>query len=360
MSHNWIDQPTSIRKGEELDRESLQRFLLKELEGASGELVIEQFPGGASNLTYLIKLGEQDLVLRRPPFGANIKSAHDMGREYRVLSALSKHYSKAPVPLLYTENKSIIGDSFYVMERVKGIILRKAKGPARDLEQSVIFAIADSLMETLAELHALDYHAIGLGELGKPLGYAERQVKGWIKRYMKAKTDEYPEVEKVAEWLNARIPSETDSSLVHNDFKHDNVILDADDITKVIAILDWEMCTLGDPLMDFGTTLGYWPDVNDPPLLKMLASAPSSLPGNPSRRELVQMYASKSGRNVDNIVFYYAFGLFKIAVILQQIYARFKLGFTQDPRFAQMNLSVEALGRMALRAIEKDRIDDLF
>lgn len=359
MSEKLIDKPGQIRQGEELDIEKLAPYLLEHIPNASGSLSIDQFPGGASNLTYLLSLGDQQLVLRRPPFGKKIKSAHDMGREYRVLSALSASYSKAPKPLYYTEDESIIGASFYVMERIEGVILRSKDGPAAQLGEPMIGAIADSLISTLAELHALDYKAIGLGDLGKPLGYTERQVKGWTKRYFNAKTDDFPAIEKVATWLADHLPATTDASLIHNDFKHDNVVLDTKDLTKIIAILDWEMCTIGDPLMDLGTMLAYWANQNDPDLLKMAANNPSALPGNPTRGELIQLYAQKSGRDVGDFVFYYAYGLFKIAVVVQQLYFRYKSGFTKDKRFAQMNYFADAMCKMALRAIEKKRVDDL-
>ena len=360
MSDKWIDKATNIREGEELNLGNLESYLLENLPDSSGQLKVDQFPGGASNLTYLISLGEQQLVLRRPPFGTKVKSAHDMGREYKVLSALSKSYDKAPKPLLYTEDESVIGAQFYVMERVQGVILRSKKGPASELEPETIGKIASSLMDTMAELHALDYKAIGLGDLGKPEGYPERQVVGWTKRYFKSKTDEMPEIERVAAWLGQHIPPTKSASLIHNDYKHDNVVLDLNDVTKIIAILDWEMCTLGDPLMDLGTTLAYWANDEDPDLLKMAASNPSALPGNPSRAELVQMYAEKSGTDIGDMVFYYVYGLFKLAVVVQQIYYRYKHGFTKDKRFANMNYLAQGMCQMGLRAIEKNRIDDLF
>jgi aminoglycoside phosphotransferase (APT) family kinase protein len=360
MSEKWMDKATNIREGEELKMAALEAFLLENIEGASGKLTVDQFPGGASNLTYLLSLGEQQLVLRRPPFGAKIKSAHDMGREYKVLNALSKSYAKAPKPLIYTEDESVLCAPFYVMERVHGVILRSNKGPAAELDEKTIGQIADSLMETLVELHALDYEQVGLGDLGKPEGYPERQITGWTKRYFKAKTDEVPEIEKVAAWLAEHIPPTKSASLIHNDYKHDNVVLDPNDLTKIIAILDWEMCTLGDPLMDLGTSMAYWPNDNDPDLLKMAASSPSALPGNPSRGEMVQLYATKSGRDVGDFLFYYVYGLFKVAVVVQQIYARYKKGYTKDPRFANMNYLALGMCQMALRAIEKGRIDDLF
>lgn len=359
MSKIKIDQATKIRKGEELDIAALEPFLLENIPGAKGPLVIDQFPGGASNLTYLIRLGERKLVLRRPPFGSKVKSAHDMSREYKVLSNLSKHYDKAPKPLIFTNDDSVIGAQFYVMEKVEGVILRTKDGPAKELDKKTVFNIAESLIDTMVELHSLDYEAVGLGDLGKPDGYGRRQVDGWTRRYHKSNTHDIPEMIELAEWLDKNLPAKADASLIHNDFKHDNVILDINDLTKVRAILDWEMSTLGDPLMDLATTLSYWFGTDDPPIFQMASKYPSALEGNPNRMELIEMYSNKSGRSVQNIVFYYAFGLFKTAVVIQQIYYRFHHGLTKDPRFASMNVMVEGMAKFAIKAIEKDRIIDL-
>ena len=360
MPQNWTDQPTYVRKGEELNLENLRTYLLENLPGAEGELAVEQFPSGYSNLTYLIRLGEKQYVLRRPPFGANIKSGHDMGREYRILSALSKSYGKVPKPLFFTEDERILGAPFYVMERVEGVILRSKMPEEMTPDAATMQGIAGAMVKTFAELHAVDYEAVGLGELGRPEGYNERQVSGWTKRYFKSKTDEIPTVEKVAQWLYDNLPQESGASLIHNDFKYDNLVLDPNDWTKIIAVLDWEMSTLGDPLMDLGASLGYWVNRNDPDWLQQLSLSPTTLPGNPSRGELVEMYARASGRDVGNVVFYYVYGLFKVSVITQQIYFRFKNGFTKDPRFAKLNQVVEGLGAMAMLAIGKGRVDDLF
>ena len=354
-----LDKAGAIRKGEELDIPALEKFFLENVEGAKGPLVMDQFPGGASNLTYLLKLGDHEMVLRRPPFGANIKGGHDMSREYKVLSALSKSYSKAPAPVIYTADESIIGSEFYVMDRVQGIIFRSKDGPAKDLTDVQRYAIAEELMDTMAELHALDYTAVGLGELGRPEGFTARQVAGWTKRYMNAKTDEFPVLEEVAAWLAANVPAECKSSLIHNDFKHDNVVMDPNDPTKVIAILDWEMCTIGDPLTDLGVTLSYWPNPEDPALMQMAALNPAALPGNPNRQELVELYSKKSGNDVNDITFYFAYGLFKLAGVVQQIYYRYHHGHTQDKRFAHMNHFAHGLGQLAAKAIEQDRIYDL-
>ena len=357
---DWIDQPTKIRKGEDLNIESLQKYLNKQLPQHAGELVIEQFPGGYSNLTYLIKLGDTQFVLRRPPFGAKIKSAHDMGREYKILSALSKHWSKAPKPEVYTEDESIIGSPFYVMERVQGVILRPKMPKEMTPDAPTMSGISKALANTFAELHQVDYEAAGLGDLGKPNGYVERQITGWTKRYFKSKTNEIPEIEKVAKWLADHLPEENKPALIHNDFKYDNVILDPNDWTNIIAVLDWEMSTLGDPLMDLGTSIGYWFSPNDPDWMKQMSLSPTDLPGNPTRGEFVELYAKASGRDVGNILFYYVYGVFKIAVVAQQIYYRYHKGFTQDERFAKMILAVQGLANVGTRAIEKKRIDDLY
>lgn len=360
MSNNWNDQARAVRKGEELDIEKLEPFLQEQLNMPGAPLSIEQFPGGFSNLTYLIRLGDTGFVLRRPPFGAKIKSAHDMGREYKILNALSTSYSKAPKPLLYTEDESVIGAPFYVMERVQGVILRPKMPKGMAPAPEVMKEVAVSLIDTFADLHAVDYQAVGLGDLGRPEGYVERQVSGWTKRYFKSKTDELTEIEKVASWLADNQPGESGTALIHNDFKYDNVVLDSSDWTQIIAVLDWEMSTIGDPLMDFGTSLGYWVTSDDPDWLHALALSPTILPGNPDRTEVVRMYAEKSGRDLSDVVFYYVYGLFKIAVIVQQIYYRYKHGYTQDPRFAKLNHVVKGLGVMAQSAIHKKDIDRLF
>lgn len=352
-----IDDAQSVRKGEELDEGALLQYLRHHIPGLEGELEVKQFSGGASNLTYLLRVGEQEMVMRRPPFGAKIKSAHDMGREHKVLAALSKGYDKAPNPLVYCDDESVIGAPFYVMKRVEGVILRQDMG--KELPPELVGDIASSLLDSLVELHQLDYVDVGLADLGRPEGYIKRQIDGWSRRYQNAKTEDQPEIEYVGRWLDERQPKESGSALIHNDYKHDNVILDAHDLNEVKAILDWEMCTLGDPLMDLGTSLSYWMNPDDPQLFKKSFVNPSVLDGNPTREGLLQMYCEKSGFEVDQPVFYYAFGLWKTAVVLQQIYYRYQRGHTQDPRFAQFNVAVKGFGVMASRAIELNRLDGL-
>lgn len=348
-----LDQATGIRSGEELDQGKLEAYLLDNLTDASGKLEILQFPGGFSNLTYLLKLGDQELVLRRPPFGAKIKSAHDMGREYRVLSGLSKVWDKAPRPLLYTEDEAVIGAPFYVMERVKGVILR-GKGDDLKLDATVMSRLAEAFIQNLADMHGLDVDAAGLTSLGKGEGYVERQIKGWGKRYQNAKTDELDGMEQSLAWLSERIPADSGVSLVHNDYKYDNIVLDPNDLGRIIAVLDWEMCTLGDPLMDLGTSLAYWVEANDPEAFKLVGL--TLLPGNPTRQEILNRYQEITGRTVADPVFYYAYGLFKLGVIGQQIYYRYKKGFTKDKRFAGLIHLVRACGDQAMRAINAGSI----
>ena len=241
-----------IREGEEINTENLQAFLRENLDFKTDEIEISQFPGGSSNLTYCVKIGGEEYVLRRPPFGNQVKSAHDMSREFNVLSKLSEIYKPAPKPLIYCGDENIIGSEFYLMERRKGLIIR-GKSPeilenSPDLQKKLV----ESFIENLVDLHSLDYKKIGLENLGKPEGYVNRQVAGWTKRYFHAKTDEHIELEKAIEWLNAKIPESNAASLVHNDYKFDNVMLNPENLTEIIAVLDWEMTTIGEPLMDFG------------------------------------------------------------------------------------------------------------
>jgi len=318
-------------------------------------LTVAQFPSGYSNLTYLLRMGDDQLVLRRPPLGANIRSAHDMGREYRVLTGLRKVYTKVPRPLLYSEDEQIIGAPFYVMERIKGVILRAQPSQPIPLAPSLMQQLSLATADTLAEIHALDYVAAGLAELGRPQGYVARQVSGWTRRYRNAQTDDYLTLEVIIEWLERHLPAESGVALIHNDFKYDNLMLDPADLTQVIAVLDWEMCTLGDPLLDLGTTLGYWVEPNDPQALIDMFGL-TTLPGNLHRGELVTRYAEKSGRTINNPLFYYVYGLFKIAVIIQQIYARYRQGHTQDARFAHLDEVVRGCAYLAALALEKGRI----
>jgi aminoglycoside phosphotransferase (APT) family kinase protein len=360
-SSEWLDAPGPVRAGEEIDAKRLGDYLAVALPDAvRGTFSIEQFPSGYSNLTYLVRTPERAVILRRPPFGVEIATAHDMSREYRILSRLRPLYPKVPRPLAFCEDPGVLGAPFYVMERVEGVILRKGVPDAMVPNPNLTARIADGLVRTLAELHAVDYEAAGLGDLGRPAGYALRQVEGWTKRYRNAETDYLPDAEHVSTWLRANIPRESPAALIHNDFKHDNVVLDRGDWSRVIAVLDWEMATLGDPLMDLGTSLAYWIQSDDPPEVREARLGPTTWPGTPSRSDVVQAYAIASGRDVDDAVFYYAYGLFKVAVIVQQLYARYVSGRTADPRYAGLVDGVRALTLLARQSIQKGRIDELW
>lgn len=360
-ARQWIDSAGPVRPGEELDVARLAEYLPEAIPGLeSGPVDVEQFPSGFSNLTYLVRVGDRSMILRRPPPGVHIATAHDMGREYRILSHLRPVYPKAPEPLAYYEGDDLIGTPFYVMERVEGVILRKGIPEEMVPGPELTARIADELVDTLAELHAVDYEAAGLGELGRPVGYVTRQIEGWTKRYEKAETDPIPDAGRVAAWLCESMPAAPAAALIHNDFKHDNVVLDPDDWSKIIAVLDWEMATLGDPLMDLGTSLAYWIQPDDPPDVLSTRLSPTLWPGTPTRREIAERYARVSGRDLHDVVFYYAYGLFKVAVIVQQLHARYVGGKTEDPRYANLLPGVRALCELAWQSIQKGRIDDLY
>ncbi len=354
-----LDEPQPVRPGEELDLASLEAFLKSRFPELAGPLVVEQFQQGYSNLTYSVRVGERELVLRRPPVGAKIKTAHDMGREFRILSHLPGVYPKAPRPLAFCEDESVLGAPFYVMERVSGVILRARPPAGIDLNASLLRRLSEGFIDGLAELHSVDFAAAGLSDLGRPDGYVARQVEGWTKRYQNARTDDIGDMERAASWLNGHKPAESGGCLIHNDYKYDNLVLDPQDLSRIRAVLDWEMATLGDPLMDLGSTLGYWVDADDPEDWRRHSFGVTALPGNLTRELLIDRYAAGSGRAVRDAVFLYAYGLFKIAVIVQQIYARYKQGLTRDARFAGLIEVVRAAGWVACRAIELRRVSRL-
>jgi aminoglycoside phosphotransferase (APT) family kinase protein len=355
---NLLDSACPVRAGEELNLPQLESYLRAHLPNITTPATVEQFPRGYSNLTYLLRCGEREWVLRRPPFGNPVKTAHDMGREYRVLSALNKVYPPAPRALLYCDDPAILGEPFYIMERRHGVILRQKVPSGLALDPGTARRLGEAFIDNLAALHRIDYAGCGLGDLGKPAGYVGRQVSGWIERYRKAQTDELPALDLAARWLADHQPTESTAALIHNDYKYDNLVLDPNNLTHIIAVLDWEMATLGDPLMDLGTTLGYWVEAGDLEPLRAAAFGPTTLPGSLTRRELVARYESVTGCDVSGILFYYVFGLFKIAVIAQQIYARYKRGLTKDERFAGLIHMIALLGEQAIRAIDTDRLGE--
>ena len=343
------DKPSKVRTGEELDAAQLSQFLKTDI------VDITQFPGGFSNLTYLLTTADgAELVLRRPPYGANIKSGHDMNREFRVLTLLENSgFRKIPKPLSIEASGAVLGAPFYVMQRLNGVILRAKDATNPTLTADKMAFLSEKLIENLVELHALDIETSGLNQLGKPEGYVRRQVEGWTKRYETAATDDLADMKIAADWLRDFAPRTQKPTFLHNDYKFDNVVWNTD-LTAIIGVLDWEMSTVGDPLMDVGAALGYWCEPTDGAFTRMFNL--SWLAGSPTRQQFAERYAALSGRDVSDIHFYVAFGFFKNAVILQQIYTRWKHGLTADARFEQLIHGVFELAKMARQTIETGKI----
>lgn len=340
---------------ETLDFEKLKKYISQEVGTSSDSTEIIQFKGGYSNLTFKYQTPEQTFVIRRAPFGEKISKAHDMGREISVLQALQKAgYPKSPKPVLFCDNPDIFGAPFFVMEFVDGLILRNKVPQDIAISPDEFRSLSQSAIDCMLELHQLELHDSGLIQLGKPEGYVQRQVEGWSTRYVKAKTDELPDLEKAIKWLNENLPTTENVGFLHNDFKYDNLVLNPNKINEIKSVLDWEMATVGDPLMDLGTTLAYWCEANDPEALKLFNI--SHLPGNMSRVEVIEYYSQKSDLNMSQIMFYYIFGIVKVAVIAQQIYKRFQQGNATDPRFAGLIHVVKASGKMAVKSLETQKI----
>jgi aminoglycoside phosphotransferase (APT) family kinase protein len=308
---------------------------------------VQQFPGGYSNLTYLLRFGHIELVLRRPPAGPIPVRAHDMAREFFWLAALNPVFPLAPEPWLLCEDPGVIGSVFYVMERRDGLVIREDEPEELREHPTLRRRVGEALVDTLAKLHSVDAATPSLAGLGKPSGFVARQVSGWADRWTRAKTSEIAEMEALAQWLHGHVPPEGVAAVVHGDFKLDNVVLDRHDLTRVVGVLDWEMCALGDPLVDLGMLLVYWIHT------QAATGTPdswSSLTGRPGwlvRDEILGRYASVSSRDLANIGYYERLALFKLAVILQQLYLRHVRGQTDDTRLAHLGERVLALARYA-------------
>ncbi|HSO67955.1 MAG TPA: phosphotransferase family protein [Desulfatirhabdiaceae bacterium] len=344
----YVDQAVDVRSGEELNTATVETFLRDTIPHLDGQMTVRQFPGGHSNLTYLISFKNKEMVLRRPPFGAKARSAHDMSREYRILKALKPVFPYCPEPLAYSEDPVIMGCPFYVMERIQGIILRKRLPKGMSLTPTQVERLFETAVETHHALHSLDYHQIGLENFGKPEGYVRRQIEGWSDRYRLARTPDAPDFESVMTWLSDHQPGDSPlPCVIHNDFKFDNIVLDSRNPLALIGVLDWEMATIGDPLMDLGSSLGYWVEKNDPQEMQAMRTLPTHLEGALTRKQVAALYSRLSGRPIDNFEFYYGFGLFRLAVIAQQIYYRFYHGQTKDPRFESLIVVVGILEKTA-------------
>jgi aminoglycoside phosphotransferase (APT) family kinase protein len=350
-----IDVAGTVRSGEELDIAAVDAWLKPRIDGLSGEAVVTQYSGGASNWTYRLEYPSHDLILRRPPKGTKAKSAHDMGREFNVQLALAPVFPFVPEMLAFCDDASVIDCDFYVMRRIEGLIPRAnmPKGLALSPDQTRELCL--SVVDKLVALHQVDYEAAGLSSLGKGDGYCERQVRGWTGRYQKSKTWNVPSFKKVMTWLESNTPKDVRTCVIHNDFRFDNVVLNPDDPSEVLGILDWEMATLGDPLMDLGSALAYWVQADDDKILRATRRQPTHLPGMLSRDEVVSYYCEKMGLSADNWAFYEVFGLFRLAVIIQQIYYRYHHKQTSNPAFKNFWLIVWYLDRRCRRIIREQR-----
>jgi len=347
-----LDQAGNIREGEELDLEKVDAYMKSQVNGLQGDIAITQFPGGASNLTYQISYGDQSYILRRPPFGKIAKGAHDMLREANIMKALNPVYPYVPEIIDICEDESVLGCNFYVMEKLTGIIPRQNMPKELDLSETKTRDMCVSVIDKFIELHQVNVEGTELEKLGKGLGYVERQIMGWSSRYEKSMTDDATDFAAVMDWLKANMPKDVAQVLIHNDFRLDNVVLDVNDTSKVIGVLDWEMATIGDPLMDLGNSLAYWIQADDEPQFLMMRRQPTHLKGMMTRQQVIDYYLEKTGYQVESFVFYEVYGLFRLAVIMQQIYYRYYHGQTKDKRFASFVHASKYLESRCLKLIE--------
>jgi aminoglycoside phosphotransferase (APT) family kinase protein len=348
VASDALGEPIEVRAGEELDRDKIYAFIRAAIPGMRGEFGLTQFPSGWSNLTYLLKIGEREFVLRRPPIGKKAKTAHDMSREYRVLKAIKPHYRYCPEALLYTEDASIIGCPFFVMERLHGIVPKTELPKGIRIPPNQARALSENFIKAFAELHLIDYQKAGLGDFGKPQGYVRRQVEGWSQRYRDARTDDAPRLEEVMRWLHDKMPPESGRvCVIHNDYKLNNALLNPQTPAEITGILDWEMATIGDPLMDLGSLLVYWVERDDPFPFQSTRQSITHLEGMLTRKELVQCYSEQTGIAVGSIDFYFCFAIFRLAVLVQQMYYRYYHGQTKDDRFSTLVNKVHEFEQIA-------------
>lgn len=354
-----LKETVSVRPGEELDAVTLKRFLQNHFEDLpSGPLQIEQFGAGHSNLTYLLKIDDWEAVLRRPPLGPVAPKAHDVEREYHFLSELHPVFRAAPKPLLFSDEPAIVGSPFFIMERRQGIVLDTEFPSDVTVSKALCQRISEKMVESLVDLHAIDYKQTGLTDMVKPEGFMERQVHGWIGRYDRSKTDDIAGVDVLKDWMIHNLPVSSAPTIIHYDYKLNNAMF-SKDFTQMIGLFDWEMATVGDPLADLGAAMSYWIQGDDPELLKRgLGEPPVTVrEGFLTRQAFIELYAEKSGRDVSQINFYLTFAYFKLAVICQQIYYRWKKGQTKDPRFAHFNHFVKSLIEYAVE-LDSERGSD--
>jgi aminoglycoside phosphotransferase (APT) family kinase protein len=331
---DFSDQPSNMRAEDALDSASIGAYMRTVLPALADDPVIRQFKGGASNLTYQLDFeGAQSFILRTAPLGTKAKGAHDMGREYRIMAQLKPHFPKVPAMVAYCEDAQLLGRPFYIMEKMQGIILRANPPKGLDMPKGTVRALCHHAIDQLVALHSLDVETTGLAAFGKGEGYVQRQIEGWTVRYTKAKTWNVPSFKKVADWLQTNQPAQSKACFIHNDFRFDNLVLAPDRPDQIVGILDWEMATVGDPLMDLGNSLAYWVQPDDDFLFRKFRRQPTHLPGMMTRRQVVEYYCSQTGHDPENFSFYEVYGLFRLAAIVQQIYYRYHHGQTTNPAF---------------------------
>ena len=335
MTETLVDQPGELRGEDSFDTAAVHEWLASHVDGLTGLPEVRQYPGGASNLTYLLRYPDRELILRRPPVGRKAASAHDMKREFRVQRQLRPVFPYVANVLALCEDEAVLGSDFYVMERLKGIVLRRDLPAGMALPPERARALALGAIDRLIELHQVDPEAAGLGDLGKGAGYVERQVRGWSERFRAARTDNVPAFTEVMDWLADNMPGDARICIIHNDYRFDNLVLDPETLA-VVGILDWEMSTLGDPLMDLAGTLTYWIQADDDDMALLSRKTATHLPGMPTRKEIVDYYCDQTGLRIADWRFYEVFGAFRLAVIMQQIYYRYHHGQTHNPAFKEL------------------------
>jgi aminoglycoside phosphotransferase (APT) family kinase protein len=353
MASSALDRAREVRAEDSFDLAAVDAWLKQRVDDLEGAPTVKQFPGGASNLTFQLSYPGRDLILRRPPGGHIPKSGHDMRREFTVQSKLAPVFPYVPKMVAFCDDRAVMDVDFYVMERIRGIILRAELPAGMTLDAAGARALSTSFIERLVDLHSVDPVAAGLADLGRGDGYVERQVTGWTKRYRAARTWNVPSFEKVMKWLDANRPPDVRSCIIHNDWRMDNVVLDPDDPQKIIGVLDWEMATIGDPLMELGSAMAYWTEAGDDRIGQMFRRQPTHLPGMLTRREVVELYAQRSGLAIDDWQFYEVFGVFRLAGIIQQIYKRYHDKETTNPAFKRFWIATQWLHRRARRAIKQ-------
>lgn len=352
MTSAQLDQPKDVRSEDAFDVAAVDAYLKQHVDDLEGAPTVKQFPGGASNLTYQLSYPGRDLILRRPPSGHIPKSGHDMRREYTVQSKLATAFPYVPKMVAFCDDHEILGADFYVMDRMRGIILRENLPSGMTLSIDNARALSSSWVERLVDLHQVDPMVAGLHDLGRGSGYVERQIGGWAKRYEAARTYNVPSFKKVIKWLEANMPDDVGNVVIHNDWRFDNMVLNPDDPQSIIGVLDWEMATLGDPLMDLGSAMAYWVEADDPRLAQQFRRQPSHLPGMLTRQQIVALYCERSGISVDDFRFYSVYGYFRLAAIIQQIYKRYHEKETSNPRFKNFWIGVWWLHHSSRQAMK--------